>query len=106
MTNSKPKTFESSLEELERIVRELEQGELTLEKSLELFERGVKLSRECQERLSQAERRIEMLTRDNQGRAIVTAFEPESELSASTSDDDDSSSPHEPVRSSTSRHSR
>ncbi len=88
MTNSKPKTFESSLEELERIVRELEQGELTLEKSLELFERGVKLSRECQERLSQAERRIEILTRDNQGRAIVTAFEPEGELSASTSDED------------------
>ncbi|PYS60158.1 MAG: exodeoxyribonuclease VII small subunit [Acidobacteria bacterium] len=91
MSNSKPKTFESSLEELERIVRELEQGELTLEKSLELFEQGVKLSRECQERLNQAERRIEMLTRDNQGRPIVTAFEPESELSASTSDDDDSS---------------
>ncbi|PYS34695.1 MAG: exodeoxyribonuclease VII small subunit [Acidobacteria bacterium] len=90
MSNSKPKTFESSLEELERIVRELEQGELTLEKSLELFEQGVKLSRECQERLNQAERRIEMLTRDNQGRPIVTAFEPESELSASTSDDDDS----------------
>ena len=90
MSNSKPKTFESSLEELERIVRELEQGELTLEKSLELFEQGVRLSRECQERLNQAERRIEMLTRDNQGRPIVTAFEPESELSASTSDDDDS----------------
>ena len=90
MSNSKPKTFESSLEELERIVRELEQGELTLEKSLELFEQGVKLSRECQERLNQAERRIEMLTRDNQGRAIVTAFEPESELSASTSVDDKS----------------
>ena len=91
MSNSKPNTFESSLEELERIVRELEQGELTLEKSLELFEQGVRLSRECQERLNQAERRIEMLTRDNQGRAIITAFEPESELSASTSDDDDSS---------------
>jgi len=90
MSNSKPKNFESSLEELERIVRELEQGELTLEKSLELFEQGVKLSRECQERLNQAERRIEMLTRDNQGRAIVTAFEPESELSASTSVDDES----------------
>lgn len=90
MSNSKPKTFESSLEELERIVRELEQGELTLEKSLELFEQGVRLSRECQERLNQAERRIEMLTRDNQGRAIVTAFEPESELSAATSVDDES----------------
>jgi len=90
MSNSKPKTFESSLEELERIVRELEQGELPLEKSLELFEQGVKLSRECQERLNQAERRIEMLTRDNQGRPIVTAFEPESELSAATSVDDES----------------
>ena len=90
MSNSKPKAFESSLEELERIVRELEQGELTLEKSLELFEQGVKLSRECQDRLNQAERRIEMLTRDTHGRAIVTAFEPASELSAATSDDDDS----------------
>jgi len=90
MSNSKPKTFESSLEELERIVRELEQGELTLEKSLELFEQGVKLSRECQERLNQAERRIEMLTRDNQGRAIVTPFGPKSELNASTNDDDES----------------
>src|SRR6266704_210122 len=80
MTNTKPKTFETSLEELERIVRELEQGELTLEKSLELFEQGVKLSRECQERLTQAERRIEILMRDNQGRAAVRPFEPEREL--------------------------
>ena len=79
MNNAKPKNFETSLEELERIVRELEQGELTLEKSLELFEQGVKLSRECQERLSQAERRIEILMRDNQGRAVVRPFDPESE---------------------------
>ena len=88
MNNSKPKNFESSLEELERIVRELEQGELTLEKSLELFEHGVKLSRECQERLSQAERRIEILMRDNQGRATVRPFDPESELSDPASDED------------------
>lgn len=87
MSNAKPRTFESSLEELERIVRELEQGELTLEKSLELFEQGVKLSRECQERLSQAERRIEMLTRDNQGRPIVTAFEASAETAAGNDDD-------------------
>ncbi|MDX6444845.1 MAG: exodeoxyribonuclease small subunit [Blastocatellia bacterium] len=88
MSSAKPKTFETSLEELERIVRELEQGELTLEKSLELFEQGVKLSRDCQERLSQAERRIEILMRDNQGRAAVRPFDPESEMSAV--DDDDS----------------
>ncbi len=87
MSSTKPKTFESSLEELERIVRQLEQGELTLEKSLELFEQGVKLSRDCQERLSQAERRIEILMRDNQGRATVRAFDPESELSGSEEDD-------------------
>jgi exodeoxyribonuclease VII small subunit len=82
MTNAKAKTFETSLEELERIVRELEQGELTLEKSLELFEQGVKLSRQCQERLTQAERRIEILMRDNQGRPAVRPFDPENELGA------------------------
>jgi exodeoxyribonuclease VII small subunit len=87
MTNAKPKTFETSLEELERIVRELEQGELTLEKSLELFEQGVKLSRECQERLTQAERRIEILMRDNQGRAAVRPFDPESELGAESNEE-------------------
>lgn len=87
MSNAKPKTFETSLEELERIVRELEQGELTLEKSLELFEQGVKLSRECQERLNQAERRIEILMRDNQGRATVRPFDPESELSGASDED-------------------
>lgn len=86
MSTTKPKTFESSLEELERIVRQLEQGELTLEKSLELFEQGVKLSRDCQERLSQAERRIEILMRDNQGRASVRPFDPERELSGSDED--------------------
>lgn len=79
MSNSKPKTFESSLEELERIVGDLEKGDLTLEKSLELFEQGVKLSRDCQERLSEAERRIEILMRDNQGRATVRPFEVESD---------------------------
>lgn len=86
MSAPKPKTFESSLEELERIVRELEQGELPLEKSLELFEQGVKLSRECQERLNQAERRIEVLMRDNQGRPTVKPFEPETSANADNED--------------------
>src|SRR5687767_15808987 len=72
----------TSLEELERIVRELERGDLPLEKSLELFEQGVKLSRACQERLNEAERRIEILTRDNQGRPTIRPFDAESELGA------------------------
>src|SRR3712207_459417 len=71
-------TFESSLAALERIVRELERGELPLERSLELFEQGVKLSRECQERLNEAERRIEVLLRDDAGRPVIAgAFESE-----------------------------
>jgi len=68
------RTFEASLEALEQIVRQLESGDLPLEKSLELFEQGIRLSRECQERLSQAERRIEILLRDNQGRPVVSPF--------------------------------
>ena len=76
MTNGpdQARSFEASLEALEQIVRQLESGDLPLEKSLELFEQGIRLSRECQERLSQAERRIEMLLRDNQGRPVVTPF--------------------------------
>jgi exodeoxyribonuclease VII small subunit len=75
-TNSEqPKSFEASLEALEQIVRELERGDLPLEKSLELFEQGIGLSRQCQERLNQAERRIEILLRDNQGRPVASPFE-------------------------------
>ena len=86
MPDATPKTFESSLDELERIVRELEQGELPLERSLELFEQGVKLSRECQDRLNQAERRIEILMRDSQGLPAVRPFAAETE---SDGDDQD-----------------
>jgi exodeoxyribonuclease VII small subunit len=76
------RSFESSLEALEEIVRKLEHGDLALEESLELFEQGIRLSRECQERLSQAERRIEVLMRDQQGRPVVAPFEAEKELLA------------------------
>ena len=64
MSNAKIKIrdFESALTELEAIVRKLEDGNLTLEKSLELFERGVELSRFCHTRLEEAEQRVETLT--------------------------------------------
>ncbi len=65
--SSKNQTFEASLSELEKIVRKLEDGDLSLEESLKLFEDGVKLSRECQERLNKAERRIEILLKDEDG---------------------------------------
>lgn len=55
------KDFEAALRELESIVKRLEDGDLTLESSLALYERGVELSRFCHSRLEQAERRIEIL---------------------------------------------
>ena len=56
------KDFESAIAELETIVKTLEDGELALEKSLALFERGVQLSRFCHSRLEEAERRVEILS--------------------------------------------
>jgi exodeoxyribonuclease VII small subunit len=61
------KTFEASLAELEKIVEQLENGDIPLEESLKLFEVGVKLSRECRDRLTEAERRIEVLMKDGNG---------------------------------------
>ena len=86
-------SFETSLAALEQIVRELERGELPLERSLELFEQGVRLSRECQERLQAAERRIEVLLRDGEGRAVVGAFDEEelTRLTAADEREDDES---------------
>ena len=60
--NEDVKDFETAIKELESIVDTLERGDLPLEQSLELFERGVRLSRFCHTRLEDAERRIEILT--------------------------------------------
>jgi len=54
--------LEEALEELERIVSELEEGKISLERSLELYERGMRLVRLCNLRLDSAQRRIECLT--------------------------------------------
>ncbi len=61
------KSFEASLKELEQIVEQLEAGDLPLERSLELFEQGVKLSRDCQMRLDEAENRVELLLKNGDG---------------------------------------
>ncbi len=73
----KKQAFEVSLKELEKIVRKLEDGDLALEESLKLFEDGVKLSRECQERLNQAERRIEVLLKDENGDSVLNVVKAE-----------------------------
>ncbi len=72
MTNSmkddvKPKDFEDALGKLEGIVKELEDGELSLEKSLERYEQGVRLARFCNRKLEEAEKRVEMLQTNDEG---------------------------------------
>jgi exodeoxyribonuclease VII small subunit len=93
-TEAQGKNFEAALAALEKIVRELERGDLPLEESLKLFEQGVKLSRECQERLNQAERRVEVLLRDTEGRPVLSAFDDEEKvlrLSAESEAEEDES---------------
>ena len=62
MTETSIKDFEAAIAELESIVKKLEEGDLALEQSLALYERGVQLSRFCHQRLEDAERRIEILS--------------------------------------------
>jgi exodeoxyribonuclease VII small subunit len=69
-------TFESCLDELEKVVRELEGGDLPLERSLELFERGMGLSDSCRKQLEAAETRVEILIR-NSGKLTAEPFRPE-----------------------------
>jgi exodeoxyribonuclease VII small subunit len=70
-------SFESCLEQLEKVVNELEAGDLTLERSLELFERGMGLSESCRKQLEEAETRVELLIR-KEGKIVAEPFRPES----------------------------
>ncbi|MEQ1730850.1 MAG: exodeoxyribonuclease VII small subunit [Vicinamibacterales bacterium] len=62
MSDTSIKDFEAALAELDLLVKKLEDGDLSLEQSLALYERGVQLSRFCHTRLEEAERRVEILT--------------------------------------------
>ena len=63
--------FENSLKELETLVNKMEQGELSLEDSLSHFERGVQLSRTCQQALKDAEQKVEILMKKNSQEEII-----------------------------------
>ena len=70
--------FEECLERLEKIVQELEKGEVPLEKSLTLFEEGMKLSATCRTQLEEAEGKVEILLKQN-GKLQTEPFEPPAE---------------------------
>jgi exodeoxyribonuclease VII small subunit len=76
-TGPKPvQSFENCLDELEKVVKELEAGDLSLERSLELFERGMSLNETCRKQLEEAETRVEMLIR-KEGKITPEPFRPE-----------------------------
>lgn len=64
-TKDNLKDFEKSLQQLEKIVKRMEAGELALEDSLEQFEKGIKLAKQCQDTLTNAELRVEQLIEKN-----------------------------------------
>lgn len=67
--------FEKALENLEEIVSSLEAGDLELEKSLKIFEEGIKMARTCQSHLNEAEKKIEKLIKDNKGKISTKPLE-------------------------------
>ncbi|HWW50768.1 MAG TPA: exodeoxyribonuclease VII small subunit [Verrucomicrobiae bacterium] len=71
--------FEKSLARLEEVVKRLEGTELSLDEAMKLFEEGVKLSRECQKQLEEAEGRVEILLKKADGKIAAEPFEPEDE---------------------------
>ena len=73
MPKAKKIDFEASLGQLEQLVEQMEDGELSLEESLKAFEQGVKLTRECQQALKQAEQKVQLLTEQN-GEPVATPF--------------------------------
>jgi len=77
MTQEKQPTFEEALAELERIIEELEGGELTLDESLERYERGVAALKTCRKILDGAEQKIQQLLRTPEGELKTEPFEPE-----------------------------
>lgn len=75
MSNSKEThSFETSLKELEKIVGQLEGGEISLEAQLKAFEKGVALSRDCLKQLEEVERKVELLMQTPEGELKTTTF--------------------------------
>ena len=68
--------FEDALEKLEKIVSRLEEGDIPLEESLKLFEEGIRLSRFCNQKLDEAEKRVEILLKDKNGTLKPQLFDP------------------------------
>ncbi|TAM83070.1 MAG: exodeoxyribonuclease VII small subunit [Acidobacteria bacterium] len=75
--SAKPESFEKNLERLDAIVRQLEDADLPLEKALQIYEEGMKLSEACQKQLQEAEGRVQILMKRAGGKIVAEPFEQE-----------------------------
>ena len=86
--SSKPKpreaelNFEGAMDRLEKIFEQMESGKLPLEDLIVRYEEGMKLVKTCQERLANAEQKIEIITRNSAGKVVVREFDPPKEPAA------------------------
>jgi exodeoxyribonuclease VII small subunit len=71
------KKFEEAMERLQGIVESLEGGDLSLEKSLKMFEEGMELVHFCSRKLEEAEKKVSLLVKEGEGKYVQQSFEPE-----------------------------
>jgi|SRR5437660_12525543 len=102
--SSKPKpretelNFEGAMDRLEKIVEQMESGKLPLEDLLVRYEEGMNLVKVCQERLANAEQKIEIIARNSAGKPIVKDFEPTPETTAQAASVDDSQDANDEIK--------
>lgn len=90
--------FEAAMDRLEAIVEEMESGKMMLEELIVRYEEGMKLVKVCQERLSSAEQRIEIITRNHAGKPVAKEFEPKTESPPTADPVPKGESEHDDVR--------
>ena len=101
-SKSKPReaetNFEAAMDRLEKIVEQMESGNLPLEDLIVRYEEGMKLVNVCQERLANAEQKIEIIARNSAGKPIVKEFEPTPETAGQAAVADDSQDANDEIR--------
>ena len=101
-SKSKPReaelNFEGAMDRLEKIVEQMESGKLPLEDLIVRYEEGMNLVKICQERLANAEQKIEIIARNSAGKPIVKDFEPTPETTAPVTGADDSQDANDEIK--------
>ena len=89
MAGRRSNEFEKSFEHLEKIVHRLENEELPLDESLQLFEEGIRLSRFCNQKLEEVEKKIELILSDAKGQPKTEPFDAPGDAAAGEDDEED-----------------